>query len=285
MQTQQGVIIPRYRSTLRELGYPCAHRPLHFKVASTSCPGPLHQPWKLPRINLRAESWTSPLRAASLLLSPPRLKQSIMSTPAANKRRRVDAANVTLRKPFHSPVLRRPDATGGPSKTPEQTKAASNVNAYSPNCPSIPPPNRALHALRPPPHRRPASPLKFKTPIHRSGVKRKATGPVSDLSGGDGDDHPGADILALIRGHRSINQNAVLKDLERKVDMVRQARRIEEASEKERPGKPVDQELRELVEKWKAASRTAAEEVFVVVRERVAKYVLDRWPSCWWLAV
>lgn len=77
----------------------------------------------------------------------------------------------------------------------------------------------------------------------------------------------------------------MLKDLERKVDMVRQARRIEEASEKERPGKPVDQELRELVEKWKAASRTAAEEVFVVVRERVAKYVLDRWPSCWWLAV
>lgn len=107
-------------------------------------------------------------------------------------------------------------------------------------------------------------------------MKRKATAPVPTISGEDGDDHPGAAILALVRDHRHINDDAVLKDLERKVDMVRQARRIEDASKKERPGQPVDEELRELVGKWKAATRTAAEEVFVVVRERVAKYVFYR---------
>lgn len=192
-----------------------------------------------------------------------------MSTPAANKRRRVDAANVTLRKPFHSPVLRRPeDNTSGPSKTPKQTRPSIDGDAFSPRSPSIAPTSRALHAPR---HTRPASPLKFKTPIQRSGVKRKATAPVSTVNDDDGDDHPGAAILALVRDHRHINQDGVLKDLERKVDLVRQARAIEEASEKERPGQPVDQELRDLVSKWKAATRTAAEEVFVVVRERVAK--------------
>lgn len=67
----------------------------------------------------------------------------------------------------------------------------------------------------------------------------------------------------------------MLKDLDRQLDTVRQARRIEEASERKRPGEPTDQELRDLVVKWKGASRLAAEELFPIVKERVEKYVLE----------
>lgn len=90
------------------------------------------------------------------------------------------------------------------------------------------------------------------------------------LAGEDGaDDQPGSGFLALIRAHRHTAQDAVLKDLDRKLETVRQAKRIEESSEKTCPGRPIDQELRDLIVKWKAASRVAAEELFESVKERV----------------
>lgn len=202
-----------------------------------------------------------------------------MSTPAA-KRRRVDAANVTLRKPFHSPLIRRPN-DGGQSKTPGQTNSAASEDAYTPSSPSAPAirPSRSFGALRQTPHHRPSSPLKFRTPIQRSGVKTRVT-PAKNLRVEDFDDdddhpHPGGALLALVKAHRHTAQDTVLKDLDRKLEMVRQARRIEVASRRERPGEPVDQELRDLVIKWKGASRMAAEELFEIVRERVAKYVFS----------
>lgn len=88
-----------------------------------------------------------------------------------------------------------------------------------------------------------------------------------------GDHHPGGALLALVKAHRHTAQDAVLKDLDRKLETVRQAKRIEVASEGERPGEAVDQELRDLVIKWRGASRMAAEELFEIVRERVAKCV------------
>lgn len=213
-----------------------------------------------------------------------------MSTPAA-KRRRVDAANVTLRKPFHSPLIRRPDDSGGgPSKTPEQptTDEAPVEDTYSPStspsAASTIRPSPSLTALRQTPaSQRPSCPpLKFKSPVQRGGgvVKTskvpKTTEDAAAAAAVDDDDgdHSGSALLALVKAHRHTAQDAVLKDLDRKLETVRQAKRIEVASEGERPGEAIDQELRDLVVKWKGASRMAAGELFEIVRERVAKYVL-----------
>lgn len=215
-----------------------------------------------------------------------------MSTPAA-KRRRVDAANVTLRKPFHSPLIRRPDdgSGSGPSKSPEQPSIdiATGEDTHSPSSPSVASairPSRSLGALRQTSHQRSSassssSPLKFKTPTQRGGgdgsvktAKVSSTEvPAAATADDDDGEHPGGALLALVKAHRHTAQDAVLKDLDRKLETVRQAKRIEVASDRERPGEAIDQELRDLVIKWKGASRMAAEELFEIVRERVAKYV------------
>lgn len=203
-----------------------------------------------------------------------------MNTPAA-KRRRVDAANATLRKPFHSPLLRRqPDAAGsstpGPSKTPEaNSNKRSFEEVYSPSSPSAPRQPQAARLTRPPGnlrHGRPASPLKLsfnptETPL---APRRKASGPTEGGAAAPEDDNP---FLALARAHRTAGRDAIVKDLDRRLETVRQAREIEAASRRGRPGEPVDQELRDLVAKWRGAGRVAAEELFETVKERVDKLV------------
>lgn len=206
-----------------------------------------------------------------------------MNTPAA-KRRRVDAANATLRKPFHSPLLRRqPDAgkdgNPGSSKTPESnTNKRSFEEVYSPSSPSVARQPQAARPVDKPAHGqqavsspKPSSPLaarkdpRAKTPGLREGG---ATG------AGEEDDHDNP-FLKLARAQRTrklaADRAAVVKDLDRRLDLVRQAREIEAASERKRPGEPVDQELRDLVGKWRAAGRVAAEELFETVKERVDK--------------
>ncbi|KAJ0122290.1 hypothetical protein J7T55_002803 [Diaporthe amygdali] len=197
-----------------------------------------------------------------------------MNTPAA-KRRRVDAANKTLRKPFHSPLLNRRPGTGdestpGSSKTPEpNANKQPSEDVYSPCSPSVSKqpqavrPARSLGNLH---HTRPASPLKLSIASGPpQSAKRKATGSGEDDVGPD-HDNP---FLALVRAHKTAGRDAVMKDLDRRLDTVEQARKIEAASEESRPGEPVDQELRDLIAKWKGASRLAAEELFETVKERV----------------
>lgn len=203
-----------------------------------------------------------------------------MNTPAA-KRRRVEAANSTLKKPFHSPLLtRRPDmgdnrTTPGSSTTPEpsSTKRPSE-DVYSPSSPSAPQQPRAVRSARSSGslrHSRPASPLKLSTPSGspRLPAKRKISGP-GEVAAHSGDGNP---FLALARAHKTAGRDAIVNDLDRQLGMVEQARNIEAASEESHPGEPVDQELRDLIAKWKAASRLAAEELFETVRERVHKLV------------
>lgn len=86
-----------------------------------------------------------------------------------------------------------------------------------------------------------------------------------------GDDNP---FLALARAHRTAGRDAIVRDLDRRLEAVKQASEIEAASGRGRPGEPVDQELRDLVAKWKGAGRVAAEELFETVKERVDKLVL-----------
>lgn len=202
-----------------------------------------------------------------------------MNTPAA-KRRRVDAANATLRKPFHSPLLRRQPAAeesstpGSTSKTPESNSSKRSFEeVYSPSSPSATKQPQTVRPARPPGNLRrgrPASPL---TPSVASAApqatKRKISGP-SDAEASPGDDNP---FLALARAHRTAGRDAIVRDLDRRLDTARQAGEIEAASERSRPGEAVDQELRDLVVKWRGAGRVAAEELFETVKERVDKLV------------
>lgn len=63
--------------------------------------------------------------------------------------------------------------------------------------------------------------------------------------------------------------NTHLDEIQKELDLIRQARRIEDASRRKRPGEKIDAELKELITKWKAASRLAAEELFELVKGRV----------------
>lgn len=202
-----------------------------------------------------------------------------MNTPAA-KRRRVDAANATLRKPFHSPLLRRqPDA--GESSTPRSTSKAPESNSakrsfeevYSPSSPSVAKQPQTVRPTRPPGNLRrgrPASPLKaVVTPTAPQATRRKISGPA-DSKAQPADDNP---FLALARAHRTAGRDAIVRDIDRRLDTARQAGEIEAASERSRPGEAVDQELRDLVAKWRGAGRVAAEELFETVKDRVDKLV------------
>ncbi|KAG8159815.1 hypothetical protein KVR01_010452 [Diaporthe batatas] len=202
-----------------------------------------------------------------------------MNTPAA-KRRRVDAANATFRKPFHSPLLKRQPGAGdngtpGPSTTPEtNSNKRSFDEVYSPSSPSVArqqpqaasPLNRPGHGRPTESSPKPSSPLVARK--EKRVKERRAAGPGDEDD--DKDDNP---FLALARAHRTrkaaAERDAIVKDLDRRLDLVRQAREIEAASERRRPGEPVDQELRDLVARWRAAGRAAAEELFETVKERV----------------
>ncbi|POS76315.1 hypothetical protein DHEL01_v205289 [Diaporthe helianthi] len=204
-----------------------------------------------------------------------------MNTPAA-KRRRVDAANATLRKPFHSPLLRRqPDAgtnaTPGPSRTPDSNgNKRSFEEVYSPSSPSVAKRPQAARPVSQRAHGQQASPPKLSSPFGaRKDPRAKISGPKESGTAGLGEDADGSNpFLALVRAHRTrkaaaADRDAIVKDLDRRLDLVRQAREIEAASERKRPGEPVDQELRDLVGKWRAAARAAAEELFETVKGRV----------------
>ena len=57
--------------------------------------------------------------------------------------------------------------------------------------------------------------------------------------------------------------------MKEELDAAEQARKIETESRKKDPEGEIDGELVELIEKWKGASRQAAEELFGKVRDRV----------------
>jgi Swi5-dependent recombination DNA repair protein 1 len=62
---------------------------------------------------------------------------------------------------------------------------------------------------------------------------------------------------------------AKMREMEADLEVVRQAARIERRSEAKRPGEDIDAELRELTERWRLASRQAAEDVYDLIRARV----------------
>ncbi|EGZ77939.1 hypothetical protein NEUTE2DRAFT_147310 [Neurospora tetrasperma FGSC 2509] len=107
------------------------------------------------------------------------------------------------------------------------------------------------------------------------GLNHLARGAVVSEAGPDGSD----DTLAgLQKSHRETKVHLVTMQIQ--LDLIRQAKRIEMASRKaaveeskelrRQDATVIDAELKGLVKKWKLASRQAAEELFELIKGRVA---------------
>lgn len=83
----------------------------------------------------------------------------------------------------------------------------------------------------------------------------------------------------MLREQRELEKE--LKGVIEELDTAEQARKIEAESEKKNPDGEIDEELIELIEKWKGASRLAAEELFGKVRDRVNRYALHAGLQVW----
>ncbi|KAJ4417702.1 ERAD-associated protein [Neurospora sp. IMI 360204] len=265
------------------------------------------------------------------------------ATPGpASKRRRVELANATLRRPFRSPMINR--ATSGDKSTPTATRqgkttqvraavgssgaadvgggeeeeedddddeetgfssvrtsAARKTSKSSLHRSSGAGPSASTQRNAKPPllglnnkeeqqkgpratsgiNRRRSSIWSGSTadsnitssrpPVGQSHTKRTVLGEAAP----DGND----DILAgLQKSHREAK--AHLSAMQKQLDLIRQAKRIEMASRKtvkegskeqrRQDATVIDAELKELVQKWKLASRQAAEELFELIKGRVA---------------
>ena len=81
------------------------------------------------------------------------------------------------------------------------------------------------------------------------------------------------DIAPLLKTQRELERQ--LREIKEELDTAEQARKIERESRTKDPDGKVDGELVVLIEKWRGASRVAAEELFGKVRDRVNRYVVS----------
>lgn len=251
--------------------------------------------------------------------------------PAA-KRRRIDAANVTLRKPFRSPLVTRQQTTetgADSAQNSPSTHRAPPATGTASCVPATPVPTRssrpAAAATAPSPLHANSSlfttvtantpqPKRLANPASRSTRASWSHTPASNSrrdptpskpkpgpkpnthSGGqeqgeeEEDENDDADLLAqILASQRHLTTH--LRTTQQELELVRQARRIEEASRARRShshsqfrgqdgqaegqageedgGEENDAGLGAMVAKWKGASRLAAEELFGLIRGRV----------------
>lgn len=175
------------------------------------------------------------------------------SIPAA-KRRRITAANDTLRKPFRSPLISRPGPTTTPSSGSPLSAEANPARRPAPYSPSTGTPSRRRAAVRP----------------LRVGVARRGGGDASK-DNDDDDDGDEDGILAAMRV-RGREADALLRAAEAELETARQAGRIEARARARRPGggEGGGAEMGELVERWREAGRRAADELLGLIADRVA---------------
>ncbi|KAK2003863.1 hypothetical protein LX36DRAFT_745193 [Colletotrichum falcatum] len=184
-----------------------------------------------------------------------------MFTPAA-KRRRVDTANETLRKPFKSPIVRGREEKVAESaaaentteltpqlKSGESTRADSNSGARpgsSNTTTQVTMPARQAVT----PTRRPFSaPRQLLHPEASPSISRSSLHGTASLATKAGGSAP---------------RNKTTRETEGREEILRQARRIRDGGEGE-----IDEELIKLIGKWRVASQMAAAEVFEASRGRV----------------
>ncbi|KAK0729020.1 hypothetical protein B0T21DRAFT_402988 [Apiosordaria backusii] len=185
--------------------------------------------------------------------------QNAPNIPAA-KRRRVEAANATLKKSFRSPMINRqsqqsPGTTSAINATPTQnspslTRSINHLSRPSTSIPVTPSRPAAPSPLR----------LGSASTARRSLLlqqQQKSFQPVSSPSplkqrqqkSNNGNDEGDELLQRIQRSHRDLDQH--MKKLEKELELVRQAKRIEQASRRKRPGEEIDIELKELIAKWK----------------------------------
>lgn len=157
-----------------------------------------------------------------------------MSTPAA-KRRRLDSASRTLSKPFVSPF-----------KTPVKAKSAHDDITETADGGNIgekdsDTPDAGLS-------RHNTTPIKPPAARAKTHLSPNNTSPTKD-----------PELAELYKTQRTLE--AQLRGLNTELDTLSQAVKIESSNS--------DTELEVLIQKWKTASREAAEEVFGGVRDRV----------------
>jgi Swi5-dependent recombination DNA repair protein 1 len=194
-----------------------------------------------------------------------------MSTPAA-KRRRIDAASQTLAKPFRSPFKT-------PFKSPVKASASQDntSTAAQGKNPLAPKNTNSLLSSRSKTPSLPAPPASFATPARSPGAKKTFSSPVQAAAL-----NADPNIAPLLRLQRELDKQ--LREVKEELETAQQARKIEADSAKKDPNGEIDGELVELIDKWKAASRQAAEELFGKVRDRVNRYVISpTWPGAAWL--
>jgi len=184
---------------------------------------------------------------------------SSLSMPAA-KRRRVDAANETLKKPFRSPMVKRPQpqegidiAASSPATPAPAAHRRERIELTRLSTPSkIPGGRRFGPALS-------ASVGSFGTPSRPApnrGTDQKFGSSLDGLSDKD------TEFLNKL-SRRKKEAELKTREVEKEMELVRQAARIQSGKETS------NEELEKLVGKWKGACRTAAEELFELIRGRV----------------
>ncbi|KAB8304774.1 hypothetical protein EYC80_004123 [Monilinia laxa] len=168
-----------------------------------------------------------------------------MSTPAA-KRRRIEAAN-TLQKPFRSP-FKSPLIKGSPN-----TRASIIATTAAAISTPLPPKTSTSYPVVSIPSRNATT-----------RIKKSFTSPVSPAAL-----NADPDIAPLLKEQRELERQ--LKEVKEELDMAQQAKKIERDSKaKDKDGRgEIDGELLQLCEKWKGASRLAAEVLFEKLQDRV----------------
>lgn len=165
----------------------------------------------------------------------------------------MEAATSTLSKPFRSPL-----------KSPFKAHSASNHSTQ----PSIPTTLETSPFVRSEEVSNLAvSPVE--TPHRALGTKKTLSPAVSVAAQLNTD----PEITQLLRTQRELEKQ--LREVKEQVETAEQAKRIERESQKLKINGEIDSELVVLIEKWKGASRQAAEELFVKVRDRVNQSVSD----------
>ncbi|KAF5492622.1 Swi5-dependent recombination DNA repair protein 1 [Colletotrichum siamense] len=173
-----------------------------------------------------------------------------MYTPAA-KRRRLDDASNTLRKPFKSPaVVRDRDAAAGDATASSPRTDAVDTNSSSTRCggsaTGVTAQRSGIQLTTPA--------KQFSTPTRRPfSLSRPQRGVSPSPLRTTGDGTP--------TGIRTA------RDVAGREEIIRQAERIRGG--RSGAGSETDEELVVLIAKWRAASRQAAEEVFEASKERV----------------
>jgi Swi5-dependent recombination DNA repair protein 1 len=197
-----------------------------------------------------------------------------MSTSAA-KRRRIDAASQTLSKPFRSPFktpFKCPLKGASPAQALDASATTSDTRTPTPCEPKSETPT-------------PLAPRNINTLLLNRGTSKlipatprplRVKKPSSSIS--TAQIYADPEVARLLREQKAWERK--LRELNEELDAAEQASKIERESSKwalkcrengERvdSDEEIDGELMVLIEKWRGASRLAAEELYGNVRDRV----------------